>query len=405
MRHLGGTVLVGLLIGLVPAAPVAADDGLLDRFDNAERTSSVTIHGRAYGHGHGLSQYGAYFRGKAGQGYREILDFYYPGTELGQAGGTVRVLLTGDTSSDVMVLDRKGLTVTAPGRGKTWRPAKAAKRWRITPTGDGLGSVISYKTRSWRQWRTVAGEAEFGAGGKPLTLLTPNGRVDYRGVLRSAVPTAGGAERDTVNVLKLDAYLKGVVPSEVIASVWPAETIRAQSVAARTYAAYERDHAPAARHYEICDTARCQVYGGYSAEYPTSNDAVRATAHEVVTHGGEPAFAQFSASNGGHSVAGPFEYLVAQPDPFDHYDPDGRGGDGWTSEVSSVDIEVAYNIENLTAISIETRDGNGEWGGRAETISLTTAKGGVYVVTGDSFRRNLGLRSTYFTITGVTETP
>ena len=87
----------------------------------------------------------------------------------------------------------------------------------------------------------------------------------YRGALRSATPAGGG--RDTVNVVGFDGYLKGVLPKEVVASTWPVETLRAQAVAARTYAAYERAHVPAGRHYDLCDTAACQVYGGASAEY------------------------------------------------------------------------------------------------------------------------------------------
>ena len=401
-----------LLAALLPAFPAAAADEPWPVPDQA----TIALDGLGFGHGRGLSQYGALGRGLDGQGYRDIVEFYYPKTEWGSAGGSVKVLVTGDTSDDVVVGARRGLTLRALATGRSWklpervrknrssRKTVPVKRWRIVPAKQGR-SAVSYRARGWHDWRTVRGEAEFAASGKPVTLHTPRGAVAYRGALRSARPSGASTARDTVNVVKLDAYLKGVVPSEVIASVWPAETIKAQSVAARTYAAYERDHAPAARHYEICDTASCQVYGGYSAEYPTSNRAVRATARTVVTSGGEPAFAQFSASNGGYSVAGQFEYLVAQPDPFDHYDPDREGGDGWATEVTSAEIEDAYNIENLTGIAITARDNRPEGGGRAVTITLTTAKGDDYDVTGDSFRRNLGLRSTYFTITGVTETP
>lgn len=69
--------------------------------------------------------------------------------------------------------------------------------------------------------------------------------------------------------------------------------------------------------------------------------------------------------------------------------------------MTSEQVEQAYGIENLTSIGIDTRDGYGEWGGRVETLSLSTAKGDTYTVTGDSFRSHLGLRSTWFDITAV----
>ena len=131
---------------------------------------------------------------------------------------------------------------------------------------------MSFKTRRWHDWRVVAGDAQFSAGGRPIRLRTPAGAVQYRGVLRSASPAGSTTRRDTVNVLPLDSYLQGVVPQEVPA-LWHPHAVRAQTIAARTYAAYERAH-PIARHYQICDTGHCQVYGGYSVEHPAANDAV-----------------------------------------------------------------------------------------------------------------------------------
>ena len=63
-------------------------------------------------------------------------------------------------------------------------------------------------------------------------------------------------------MVPMDAYVRGVVTSEMIASTWPPQALRAQAVASRTYAAYERDHTSRTA-YDLCDTAACQVYGGY----------------------------------------------------------------------------------------------------------------------------------------------
>ena len=114
----------------------------------------------------------------------------------------------------------------------------------------------------------------------PVELRTPDGVVAYRGALRSTMSDTGSSlQRVTVNVVPLEAYVKGVVPREVIASLWQPQALRAQAVAARTYAAYERATTNRTA-FDLCDTAACQVYGGYSAEYPASNDAVVATARQ-----------------------------------------------------------------------------------------------------------------------------
>lgn len=363
--------------------------------------ATITIDGKGFGHGTGLSQWGA--QGAAAEHdltYTEIIDFYYPGTGDGTAGGQVKVLITRDTTRDVVVGARTGLTVRSLGARRTWTlPARLDRRtvgkWRITPT-SGHRSTIAFRAGAWHTWRVVAGDAQFAAGGRPIELFTPEGTIEYRGTLRSA--TASGMDRDTVNILSLDSYLRGVVPSEVIASAWDQDAIRAQAVAARTYAAYERAHAPASRRYQLCDTAHCQVYGGYSAEYPTSDAAVAATAGEIVTVSGAPIFAQFSASNGGYSVAGAFDYLPAKADPYDGWS--GNPYASWTKVVTETEVADAFNLENLASISIDTRDSKGAFGGRVETITLTSSKAS-YEVTGEHFRKKLGLKSTLFTISDV----
>ena len=380
-------LLAAVVAGAPPAGAAAADP-------RAGGGVTVTIDGRGHGHGKGLSQYGALGRANAGHGYRQIIDFYYPGTSWGSAGGKVEVLITGDTSRDVVVLDRTGLQVRALGSGRTWTPRPDARRWRITP-GDRGRSVVSYRTGRWHEWRTVPGEAEFSSRSGPLTLVTPDGQQAYRGALRSAAPAGGTRERDTVNVVGLDAYLKGVVPREVPA-LWPEHAVRAQVVAARSYAAFERAAAPSGRHYQICDTAHCQVYGGSSAEHPASNDAIAATSKEVRLSGGEPIFAQFSASNGGYSVQGQFDYLPAQEDPFDSYDPADGYPDGWRTTLDGSDVTRHWEgLGALESVTVTERDGNGPFGGRVLALRVTGSDSSV-TVSGATFASYLGLRSTLF---------
>ncbi|GAB3770780.1 SpoIID/LytB domain protein [Nocardioides ginsengisegetis] len=384
-------LLTTTLLLLVGVAPALADDPW-----TVPSPATITITGDGSGHGKGLSQYGAYGAARQGLTAQQILDFYYPGTHAGSAGGTITVLISGDRDADLVVEDRDGLEVRAVRSGKVFAlTEKAARTWRVKQTGGK--SLVAYRasgTSPWHTVRTISGDAELTAGGKPVTLRSPVGARAYRGALRS---THHDGRRVTVNVLPLEAYVRGVVPSEVAASRWPQQALRAQAVAARTYAAYERAHT-ANPDYDLCDTAACQAYGGATAEYPTSDAAVTATAHRVLTYQGGLAFAQFSASNGGYTVAGQFPYLPAQPDPYEGTSPDYYG---WTATVTDAQIEQAYNIEQLTDLQINTRDGKGPRGGRVETVLLTTAKGDTYSVTGESFRRNLGLRSTLFEITDV----
>ena len=389
----GMAVGIGLAViaALVPALPAGAVGRAEEPPQRATKLASVTFEGRGYGHGKGLSQYGAKVAAEKGVGYREILDFYYPGTTWGRIGGKVSVLISADTTDDVLVDARPGLSVTGLGAGRTWDVSKArpaAVRWRLVASGATRTRVdFKKRTGGWRTWRTVAGDAQFAAGGRPITLRLPNGAVAYRGVLRSASAQPGSSARDTVNIVSLHNYLKGVVPREVPA-LWKADAVRAQSVAARTYAAFERRR-PLARHYQICDTTSCQVYGGASAEHPASNAAIDATRGEVLLHGGTPAFTQFSSSNGGWTMGGQFPYLQDRKDGWDPVNP-------WRATVSAADFERVWpGLGPLQSVEVTARNGHGTWGGRVSRMRIVFRDGAV-TPTGDQVRSYLGLRSTWF---------
>jgi SpoIID/LytB domain protein len=355
-------------------------------------SATITIKGHGYGHGHGMSQYGAEGAARQGLTHRQIAEFYYPGTAWGTAKGRVTVLLTADTTDDLVVAARPGLTVRDTGAeaGRLALPDNGATQWRVAVGADGVNRV-SYRDRRWHTWKVLTGQGEFHAAGKPITLVTPSGERSYRGLLRVAVTSSG--DRVTVNDVDLESYLKGVVPLEIPAS-WSTEAVRAQAVAARTYAAYERRH-PQSSAYQLCDTGSCQVYGGVDAEYPASNLAVEDTAGTILTSGGQPAFTQFGSSNGGWSSAGSVSYLPAQADPYDGWS--GNPVHTWTTSIDDTRLEQAWPaIGNLTRISVTGRDGNGDWGGRVRSIALRGTEGRV-VVSGDTFRAVLGLRSTWLT--------
>ena len=173
--------------------------------------------------------------------------------------------------------------------------------------------------------------------------------------------------RDTVNILSLESYLRGVVPLEIPASGARTRCARRRSRPGRTPLRSARTPTPA--HYEICDTTSCQVYGGYDAEHPSATPPIEATASQGLTYDGRPAFTQFSASSGGWTSAGSVPYLVAQADPYDGWA--GNAVHTWTLDVDDATLERHYpTIGDLTSIEVAERDGNGEWGGRVQAMTL-----------------------------------
>jgi SpoIID/LytB domain protein len=358
-------------------------------------TSTIAVDGHGYGHGRGMSQYGSEGAARAGLTSAQIMDFYYPGTTPGSAGGQVKVWITADRDSVLTVVARQGLKVRdLATRQKTVLPDNGSTKWRLA-AGSGTRTVVSYFKKRWVKWRTLKGDAELAAAGQPITLVLPSGRVAYRGALASRAPKPGSAKRVTVNRLPLDSYLKGVVPRETFTS-WSPAALESQAIAARTYAAFERAE-PASKVYQICDTTSCQVYGGFTAEYASTNTAIEATAGQVrLDAAGLPAFTQFSSSNGGFTVAGSQPYLVAKQDPYDGWSGNTNGS--WTLPLTAGNVERNYPaIGTLTSIAVDTRDGNGEWGGRALVMTLTGTAGSVQT-TGEDFRFRVGLKSSWFTL-------
>ena len=393
---------VGLLAGTPQLIATGSDSPPRARVTVDQRypvpaSGTYTVRGHGYGHGRGMSQHGANGAARQGLGHEEILKFYYPGTAFGTASRKIRVLVTGDTTSDLVVEARRSLRLRDLGDGTTYTLPRdrGATRWRVT--ADGSRNVVSYYADGlWRSWRPGGAEALEGAGEfrarGPITLVTPSGALAYRGALRAVPPSSGSTDRDTVNVLPIDAYVQGVVPAEMPA-FWEPEAVQAQAVAARTYASFHRAR-NADRYYQVCDTTACQVYRGVAGEHELGNAAVRATARQILTHDGGPAFTEFSASSGGWTVAGDFAYLTAKQDPYDDWS--GNTVHDWSVPLSASRIAGAYpSIGRLQAIRVTNRDGNGQWQGRVQSMALIGSKSTVRV-TGDAFRWKFGLRSTWF---------
>ncbi|QSR27633.1 SpoIID/LytB domain-containing protein [Nocardioides aromaticivorans] len=374
------------LTALATVAPLAVVPGVVapgPAVASAAGAAEFQLDGRGWGHGKGMSQWGAQGAATDGLGFRQIVNFYYPGTRVGSATGDIRVLLTAETRQALVVGHRSGLSVRSVSSRASYPLSRAgASRWRITPSSDNATSRVWVYTDAWHLVRSIAGQAEFVA--PSMRLYLPSGSKVYRGKLRSA---SAGGQRDVVNIVSLETYLRGVVPREMPA-LWKAEALKAQAVAARSYAAYERANSSRG-HFDVYDTTQSQVYGGAGDEQPQTDAAIAATRGEIRAYGGTPAFTQFSSSNGGWTVKGSQPYLVARADPYDPVRT-------WHWTLTQAELRAAApGIGTATAVTVVARDGHGDWGGRAVTVRVTgTLK--TVDVPADTFRSRIGLLSTYF---------
>lgn len=331
---------------------------------------SWIVHGRGFGHGVGMSAYGAYGFAKAGKGYRFILGHYYRGTAIGtlEKARVVRVLL--DISPDDVEF-----TGAVSACGEQLDPQRSYEAHR---------SGQSVKLRS--------------SGGKPLAncgrrlRAAGRGRIAiaghgvYRGALETVPTESEAGSLNVVNALAIEQYAKGVMPNEVPPS-WPMEELKAHAVAVRSIAITGD---VGGNGFDLYSDTRSQVYEGLESEYDRTNDAVAATRGQVVTYRGDIAQTLYSACSGGHTESavnvfgGSVPYLVGVPDPYDYYCPLHR----WTLEFTGPEISSrlgAYLQGRLKRIAI-VRTGVSP---RIVTARLY-GTGGVSTVTGSQLSVALG---------------
>jgi stage II sporulation protein D len=287
-------LLIALLAGLVvPAAAPAQTRWVVD--------------GGGHGHGIGLSQYGAYGMAQQGWGYERILRHYYTDTEIGSAGSrTIRVLL-GDGRASVKFDGARGVNGKRLDPRKTYTATRSKGRVRIA--GVGKFSTLAKVRGTAIRWKGTSMNG------------VANGR--WRSYLELRPSSHGGLT--VVNALGLDNYVKGVIAGEMPSS-WHPEALKAQAIAARSYALTTDRGGPVFDQYP---DVRSQVYRGVSGETPTTNAATTATAREVVTYDGEVATTFFFSTSGGRTEniensfigAAPKPYLKSVEDPYDDIAP------------------------------------------------------------------------------------
>jgi SpoIID/LytB domain protein len=274
----------------------------------AEAGVRWVVKGHGFGHGVGMSQYGAYGYAKHGKDYRFILRHYYSGTKIQRLAGPSRQVR--------VLLDVTGGDVGFSGAGSACgRRLERGHSYRAHRVGSGV------------QLRSSAGRILANCGHRLRAVGRGRVRIGgtaYRGALE-AVPTEGDTgSLNAVNAVPVDQYVKGVIPNESPSS-WPMAALRAQAVAARSYALADQ---VGGNGFDLYPDTRSQVYGGIGSEAARGNRAASLTRGEVVTYRGKVAQTFFSACSGGHTESvqnvffgPPIPYLVGVPDPFDYYCP------------------------------------------------------------------------------------
>jgi SpoIID/LytB domain protein len=397
------TVLATLATGAASQRPAAADESF-----PVPATGTYSFTGHGFGHGRGMSQWGAYGMASQGQTAAQILDFYYPGTQTSTiANPTVRVRLGGATGTDLTIAAGFGnQTLTDNGHGGQVVPLPATvggvavTKWSVQATTPGSLSLMGFWQNAWHPYPTASplvtpGPVRFASDSGTVRLVYPdNTQQEYQGVLVGAFE---GAVLRVIDTLPMEQYLDGVVPHES-PNYWPAAALQAQAIAARSYADVGLGSGAL---YDICDDT-CQTFTGvarYDAngvrtalQFAESNAAVAATANQIRTYGGKVISAQYSSSDGGWTVDAGVPYKPAQPDPWDVASPDHN----WTVAIPATAISTAFpSVGTLTGFVVNSRDGHGEWGGRVLSMTLTGSAGSL-TVTGDQFRSALGLKSTWW---------
>jgi stage II sporulation protein D len=355
----------------------------------ASAAGRLIIKGHGYGHGIGMSQYGALGFAQHGSSYRDILGHYYEQTDVVPLTNPpdVRVLL--QTTRRVVLSG-----VVAAGSRKL--------NTKSSYSAGASGGRVSLYAASGRRLGTYAAPLRLAAPKAGAFRLrggaangTSNGR--YRGALELR---AVGGRLQAINALNLEDYVRGVISAES-PSTWPAEALKAQAVAARTYAVTTNVGTTTDGIDQYADT-RSQMYKGVGAEYPSTDAAVAATAGQVVAQNGKPVTTYFFSTSGGHTEnvedsfigALPRTWLKGVDDPYDAVSPRHNWGP-FTFSQATVQAKLRGLVRgSFRGITVLER-------GASPRIVRAEVNGtnGVTQVTGPQLRARLGLFDTWASFT------
>lgn len=424
---------MGLRRGLVSLATFLSIPGLAVAPAHAQvaptnEIVALVVEGTGYGHGRGMSQWGAYgWAVNFGRTWQWIIGHYYGGTSVSTTSPTarVRVRLTDHDGTRVVGIMSTSNRALWQGVGYSSVQAREVSPNRFDIYVSNTRRCPTTSMTGWtRVSASVAGPITFATtvnetsslAGDVLGVCEPGQQSvrHYRGSIQ-LLRDSGGTNR-VVNDVLLENYLKGVVSREVSTSWGDAgggagmHALRAQAIAARSYARSQNRYSYA----QTCDSTACQAYGGatwrptpFSAQpgsvtceagnatfecrntnraiAETRNLVLRWPDHEVVS-------TEFSASNGPRTAGGVFPSVEDAGDDT-ILNPNHR----WTRVIDAHTLAAAYNLGTLTG-AVSEADPNlphiGVWDNR---LRLTGTNGTV-VVTNSTIRSAFGLPSPGFLV-------
>ncbi|MCU1463763.1 MAG: SpoIID/LytB protein [Acidimicrobiales bacterium] len=398
MRRLGMSLLLAPVLALLLPSAVAQAAG----------PSTFLITGSGFGHGVGMSQYGAYGMALDGNNATQILQHYYTGTTISPANDNVplRVNLfasnTAQFRGEPAIPGAGGVDVAVDGVHTT---GQAFQVFNLAVSGTKVAVTSN---------NAAVGTGDLVTVGWAFTLLNvpgPGQPFDddpraHRYLYGSLDVAVVGGQLQVVNQVRLHQdYLKGIAE---VPSSWPAATLQAQVDAARTYAL--RKYAAGVRpdcRCHVTDDTRDQVFAGWSKEAePTYGQnwvqAVAATSDDnngtgqAILSAGALISANYFSSSGGRTEnnedgfgpgATPLPYLRSVDD---HWSLDPRVKNpmaSWTRTKSQGEMAFAFNLPDVTSYDISDRSA----GGSVRSAVGTASNSATATISGASFRSRLNL--------------
>ena len=210
----------------------------------------------------------------------------------------------------------------------------------------------------------------------------------YRGEVKLV---SGSSGLTVINDLNLEDYVASVVGKEMY-PIWPLEALKAQAVAARSYAIFQQQH-PKYQLFDVLSTTTSQVYSGLDGEANTTQTAAQATAGQVLTYQGKVIESVFHSASGGHTENSEdvwmraVPYLRGVPD-FDQAAPVFQWNLALTATQIRQRIPGIGDIISMTPVKTTPV-------GRVKVLKVQGSRGAL-LMKGSDARRALGLKSTYF---------
>ncbi|MFE8701692.1 SpoIID/LytB domain-containing protein [Cytobacillus sp. FJAT-54145] len=277
--------------------------------------------------------------------------------------------ITYENEVNVSVHLASNLTLTANGSYQLLN--KDTNNSTLIPSGtslsvskDSTGVVVSFTSINEKSAKGF--DLQELTGESSLSLAKLSNGLTYRG---SFFLRPNGNQVQVINILDMEDYLKGVVPSEMPAS-WHKEALKAQAIAARSYAANTM---------MLTSTAASQVYRGYTGEDPRTNAAIQETAGLLVKYNGKPIQAFFHSTSGGrtanvsdvwNSDQKYYPYLVSVEDPYEV-----SPYSNWTETYSPSTLLKSFGVTDLNATLLDITYSKPGANGEVKSVTLKTSAG------------------------------